>query len=226
MRLSGIININKPKGLTSHDVVLKVRQVFPGLKVGHGGTLDPQATGVLPVFIGMATRLTAYVTNLDKEYEGEMILGVETDTHDGDGRIIARRELKGITPDRIREVFKNFEGEIEQVPPMYSAVRIKGRRLYKLARSGKIVERAPRKVKIFWLKILKIDLPCISFALCCSKGTYIRTLCSDIGKALGCGGYLARLSRTRTGDYRISESVDLEELLRSSNPDRYIIPQM
>ena len=222
MQLSGVINVNKPRGLTSHDVVLKVRKVFPGLKVGHGGTLDPQATGVLPLFIGKATRLTAHVTNLDKEYEGEMILGEERDTQDGDGKVLERRDIKGITPAMLREVLKKFQGEIEQVPPMYSAVRIRGRRLYNLARSGRVVERSSRKVKIFWLKILEINLPRVSFSLACSKGTYIRTLCSDIGNVLGCGAYLSRLSRIRTGDYRIRESIGLDELLKSDNPAKYV----
>jgi tRNA pseudouridine55 synthase len=222
MNLSGVININKPRGLTSHDVVLKIRKRFPGLKVGHGGTLDPQATGVLPVFIGEATRLTAHVTNLDKEYEGEMVLGEDTDTQDGDGKIVEKRDLKGITPGKIKEIFKQFEGEIEQVPPMYSAVRINGRRLYKLARSGKTVDRTPRKIKIFWLNILEINLPRVAFALACSKGTYIRTLCSDIGKVLGCGAYLSRLSRIRTGDYHISRSIELDEFLKSGNPAEYV----
>jgi len=220
--ISGVININKPGGLTSHDVVLMVRKLFPGLKVGHGGTLDPQATGVLPLFIGSATRLTAHVTNFDKEYEGEMVLGETTDTQDGDGKVLERREIKGITPEKIREVFKEFQGEIEQIPPMYSAVRIKGKRLYKLARSGKVVDRPPRKVKIFWLKILEINLPSVAFKLACSKGTYIRTLCEDIGHVLGCGAYLSRLSRIKTGDYHISESVELYELLKSDNPARYV----
>jgi len=220
--ISGIININKPSGLTSHDVVLKVRKLFPGLKVGHGGTLDPQATGVLPLFIGKATRLTAHVTNFDKEYEGEMVLGEDTDTQDGDGKVLERRGLKDITPEKIRKVFREFEGEIEQTPPMYSAVRIKGKRLYKLARSGRVVDRASRKVKIFWLKILGINLPRVAFSLACSKGTYIRTLSSDIGNTLGCGAYLARLSRIKTGNYHISESIELDELLKSDNPEKYI----
>ena len=220
--ISGVININKPRGLTSHDVVLRIRRLFPGIKVGHGGTLDPQATGVLPVFIGHATRLTAHVTNFDKEYEGEMVLGEDTDTQDGDGKILEQRDIKGITPEKIREVLKKFQGEIEQVPPMYSALRIKGKRLYNLARKGKVVERAPRKVTIFWIKILGIDLPRVSFSVACSKGTYIRTLCSDIGNALACGAYLSRLSRIKTGNYHINESVDLEEFLKSDNPGKYI----
>ena len=221
--LSGIINVNKPRGLTSHDVVLKIRRLFPGLKVGHGGTLDPQANGVLPIFVGKATRLTAQVTNQDKEYEGEMILGVNTDTHDVDGKILERRELKDITPEKLREVFKKFEGEIEQIPPMYSAVRIQGKRLYQLARRGKVVDRPPRKIKIFWFKLLEINLPYLSFALACSKGTYVRTICSDIGQVLGCGAYLSRLTRIRTGNYHINQSVGLEELLKSDNPAKYLI---
>lgn len=223
VRINGVIVVNKPSGLTSHDVVLKIRKVFPGVKVGHGGTLDPQATGVLPIFLGRATALTAQVTNLDKEYEGEMVLGEERDTQDGDGKVISQKGIEGIRDDMIKEAFKKFQGEIEQVPPMYSAVRIKGKRLYKLARSGKVVERSPRKVHIFSLDILKIDLPVVEFKVSCSKGTYIRTLASDIGRELGCGAYLARLSRTRTGDYCIERSVQLDEFLTSCNPEEYIV---
>lgn len=222
-KVSGILNINKPRGITSHDVVLKIRKVFPGLKVGHGGTLDPQATGVLPIFVGRATRLTAQVTNQDKEYEGEMVLGVKTDTQDVDGKVTERQEVKDITPERLREVFAKFQGEIEQIPPMYSAVRINGKRLYKLARQGQTVERMPRKVQVFWFKILEIDLPRLSFALACSKGTYVRTLCSDIGEVLGCGAYLSRLNRLRTGNFHLNQSVELEAFLKASDPARYLI---
>ena len=214
-RLSGILLINKPKGMTSHDVVDFARKRLGIRKIGHAGTLDPMATGLLILLVGQATKLSNRFSGLDKAYEATMQLGKITSTGDAEGEVIEEREVK-VTEEDVREVFGNFIGEIEQIPPMVSAIRHKGKRLYELARKGVVVERKPRKVKIYELEIKRIEIPEIEFFVSCSKGTYIRKLCEDIGEALGCGAYQSRLHRVRIGDFSVDEAISLDEINESS----------
>lgn len=217
--MDGILIIDKPGGMTSHDVVDFIRRRFNIKKAGHAGTLDPSVTGVLVVLVGKATKLSAELTSGDKEYEATMVLGKRTDSGDADGKTIATGNYSGLTQEKIREVFKTFEGEIEQVPPMVSALRHKGKRLYELARQGKEVERAPRTIHIRRLTIERISIPEIDFSVACSKGTYIRKLCDDIGEVLGCGGYLSYLRRIRAGGFGLDQAVTIDKLKGLSRRD-------
>lgn len=211
--MDGIIIVNKPAGWTSFDVVARVRTLSKIRKVGHSGTLDPMATGVLPVFLGKATKFIRYFSEGDKGYDGEMVLGVRTDTGDADGNIIGPKyEISQISKSKIDEAFKKFIGEIEQVPPMYSAVKVNGQRLYQLARKGIEVERKPRKVRIYDLR-WKVEDGKIAFSVLCSKGTYVRQLVVDIGDDLGCGAYLAKLVRTYAHPFHISQAIDMETIV-------------
>lgn len=208
--MNGTINVFKPIGITSHQVVNLIRKKFETKKVGHGGTLDPDVSGVLVIAIGKGTRISQYLLDLDKEYIGELTLGIETDTQDRTGKVLnySNRVSK---PADIEKTFQNYTGYIEQVPPMYSALKQNGKRLYELAREGKVVEREPRKVYIDFLDILSIeDNRKILFKTRCSKGTYIRTLCDDIGKSLNTYGYMSYLIRTRVENFHISDSYSLE----------------
>lgn len=210
--MDGILVVDKPKGMTSHDVVDFIRRHFNIEKAGHAGTLDPAVTGVLVILIGKATKLSPELTSGDKEYEATLTLGKKTDSGDAEGKILFESDTSKITEESIRNVFRSFEGEIEQVPPMVSALRHKGKRLYELARKGKEVPRQPRKVHIKELKIKRIEVPDIDFAVTCSKGTYIRKLCDDIGDKLGCGGYLSYLRRVRAGEFTLDKSVLMDKL--------------
>jgi len=211
--IRGIFNIFKPSGMTSFDVVKFVRRVLSIRKVGHTGTLDPSAAGVLPVCVGAATRVIPFIQDDIKEYIGKMILGIKTDTLDGEGNIIDSNEhWRKVDEKEIRSVFEHFQGEIAQIPPMYSALHYQGERLYKLARRGQEVVREPRRIKIEEIEILDISLPSISFRVLCSAGTYIRSLASDIGDELGTGAHLSSLTRTRSGPFRIESSITLNEL--------------
>lgn len=210
--MDGILLVDKPKGMTSHDVIDFVRRNFGVAKAGHAGTLDPSATGLLVVLIGKATKLSSRFTGEDKEYEAVMTLGRKTHTGDADGRVLQERPVSGISEERIRSAFAGFEGETDQVPPMVSALHHKGRRLYELARKGTEVPREPRRIKIMELRIDNIELPDIKFMIRCSKGTYIRKLCEDIGEALGCGAYLSGLRRLKAGIFAVRDSVGIEEL--------------
>lgn len=210
--INGILLVEKPVGLTSHDVVEEIRRKLKIRRVGHGGTLDPMATGLLVILIGEATVYSPIFTNHDKAYQGTFSLGTRTDTGDCDGRPIERRPVEGITAARVEEVFRRFTGPIEQVPPMVSAKRYQGRRLYDLARQGIVVERGPRRVTIYELKLLSLRGIEVDFHVHCSKGTYIRTLCEDIGLALGCGAYLATLRRTHSGRYSVEQAIPLAEV--------------
>ena len=222
--MDGILNINKPKGITSHDVVIQVRKIFHLKKVGHAGTLDPDATGVLVVCLGKATKAVKFLINDDKEYEAIMVLGVSTDSQDASGQVLKRvNELK-VSEVEVREAMEKFQGEIEQIPPMISAVHYQGKRLYQLARQGKVVERAPRKVKIFSLKILNMELPRVKFNVVCSKGTYIRTLCADIGEVISCGAHQMELIRIRSGSFHVRDSLTLEELRKAPHPESFLLP--
>lgn len=210
----GVLLVDKPKVLTSHDVVDRIRRHFGFKKVGHCGTLDPAATGLLIIVLERATKLQDRLMAADKTYEGSMRLGISTDSHDSDGKIIAERPVPSLSADDIERVFARFRGDIQQVPPMISAVKHKGQPLYKLARKGKTVEREPRLVHIYDLRLQKFDSPDIQFRITCTKGTYVRTLCSDIGDALGCGAHVAELSRTRSGEFDVKDAHRLEDLLK------------
>lgn len=209
--LNGIISIHKEAGFTSHDVVAKMRGICKQKKIGHTGTLDPQATGVLPVCLGSGTKLCDMLTDKDKEYRAVMLLGVTTDTQDMTGTVLEQKQVQ-VTYEQVEEACLSFVGEYNQVPPMYSALKVDGKKLYELARAGKEVERKARPVTIHRLEILSVDLPRVEFLVGCSKGTYIRTLCTDIGEKLGCGGCMERLTRTRVGGFTLEKSITLAEL--------------
>ncbi|NLJ79186.1 MAG: tRNA pseudouridine(55) synthase TruB [Tissierellia bacterium] len=211
--MNGILNVFKPKGITSHDVVDIARRIFGIKRIGHTGTLDPNATGVLVLCIGRATRISEYLLDLDKEYVGEIRLGLATDTQDELGKVLSRSS-KRVSIDEIYRAFDSFKGKIDQVPPMYSALKHRGKKLYEIARKGGTIERKPREVEIYELKVLNIiEAEKIIFYTRCSKGTYIRTLCDDIGEFLGTYGYMSYLMRTGVGNFQIAESHSLEYLM-------------
>ncbi len=216
---NGIINVYKEKGFTSHDVIAKLRGILKQKKIGHTGTLDPDATGVLPVCLGNGTRLSDMLTDTDKTYRAEFVLGKVTDTQDISGTVIRESEVKATQEDVI-EAINSFIGAYSQIPPMYSAIKQEGKKLYELAREGKEVERAPREVVIHGITIESIDLPNITITVDCSKGTYIRTLCHDIGEKLGCGACMTSLVRTKVGIFTIDGSLTLAEIQKLSDEDR------
>ncbi len=208
---NGIINIYKEKGFTSHDVVAKMRGICKQKKIGHTGTLDPDATGVLPVCLGSGTKLCDMLTDKDKEYVAELLLGVETDTQDISGEVL--RECEPVMDEQsVYEAVMSFLGDYMQVPPMYSALKVNGKKLYELARAGKEVERQARPVTIHELEILDMALPVVKIRVACSKGTYIRTLCADIGAKLGCGGTMKSLLRTKVGIFKEEDAITLAQL--------------
>lgn len=209
--MNGIVIIDKETGFTSHDVVAKMRGICGQRKIGHTGTLDPLATGVLPVCLGSATKLCDMLADRDKEYVTELLLGVLTDTQDVTGKILVQRPVD-VKESQIREAAAAFVGEYLQVPPMYSALKVDGKKLYELARAGKEVERKARPVRIYELEVLECSLPVVRMRVVCSKGTYIRTLCEDIGQRLGCGGTMQSLRRTKVGQFSLDEAYTLEEL--------------
>ena len=217
--MNGIIVINKEPDFTSADVVAKMRGICRQKKIGHTGTLDPAATGVLPVCLGSGTKLCDLLTDKDKEYVAELLLGVETDTQDTTGRILTEYAVK-VSEDEVRDVCMSFVGNYDQVPPMYSALKVNGKRLYELAREGREVERKARPVMIYELEILKIDMPVVKMRVVCSKGTYIRTLCADIGEKLGCGGAMQSLKRTRVGMFTLEHALTLGQLQALRDADR------
>ena len=206
----GILIIDKPTGMTSHDVVDVVRKKLKTKRVGHSGTLDPVATGILVLLVGKATKLFSKFVHFDKAYEATLRLGVVTTTGDCEGKVLNEKDPSSITPDQVRDVFMSFVGEREQVPPMVSAIKHKGRRLYEWARSGIEVERKPRPIRIYELKILRMDLPRIDFYVKCSKGTYVRRLGEEIGEALGVGGVISSIRRVQLGPFAITDAVPLE----------------
>ncbi len=215
--MNGIINVLKPSGMTSHDIVSFIRKRLNVKKVGHTGTLDPNAAGVLPICIGKATKISQYLTNHSKCYRAELTLGIQTDTQDKYGAVI-NTSNHNVKKEDIYNVFSQFEGEIHQIPPMYSAIRKDGKRLYEIARKGKVIEREPRKVFIDSLNIVNIlDNKKIIFDVLCSKGTYIRTLCNDIGLALNTYGCMTFLLRTSVGDFSLDKSYTIEEIDNSIN---------
>ncbi len=210
--MDGILVIDKPAGWTSFDVVNRLRQVLGVKKAGHLGTLDPSATGVLPIVCGRATRSSIALDAGVKEYAALLRLGVETDTYDLDGKVIRSADPSAVTGDAAKKALMRFVGTIEQMPPMFSAVKHKGVPLYKLARKGVVVERMPKTVRVFGLEVGAVAIPDVEFTVVCSRGTYIRSICHDAGEILGCGGSLARLKRIRCGPFTIGEAVSpLEE---------------
>ena len=209
--IHGIINVYKEKGFTSHDVVAKLRGIVGQKKIGHTGTLDPEAEGVLPVVLGKATKLVDLLTEKQKTYEALLHLGLETDTQDMTGTVLEEKPVE-VTEEEVRTVIRSFLGEQQQIPPMYSALKVDGKKLYELAREGKTVERKPRAVQFYEIEIKKIELPYVRFSVTCSKGTYIRTLCHDIGQKLGCGGCMEELLRTRSGNFVWEDSMTLAQV--------------
>ena len=219
--MNGIVIIDKPAGWTSQDVVSKLRGALHTKRIGHGGTLDPMATGVLPVFVGRATRGVEFFEHAEKTYETTLRLGLTTDTEDISGTVLTEQDAF-VTGDQLEQVLQQFRGEILQVPPMYSALKINGKKLYELARAGKEVERQPRPVTIHELTLLGMEADGIHLRVRCSKGTYIRTLCKDIGQALGCGGCMAALRRVQAGEYTAEEAVTLEQLLNAEDKAQFL----
>ena len=219
--MNGIVIVDKPQGWTSQDVTARLRRVFNTRRIGHGGTLDPMATGVLPVFVGRATRGVEFFEHAEKMYETVLKPGITTDTEDITGTVLTQREVT-LTESDVLEVLPKFRGEIMQVPPMYSALKVDGKKLYELARAGKEVERKARPITIHELTLLGMDADGIRLRVHCSKGTYIRTLCKDIGEALGCGGCMAALRRVQAGEYTETDAVPLQELLETENPENYL----
>lgn len=217
--MNGIINIRKEKGYTSFDVVAKMRGILKMKKIGHTGTLDPDATGVLPVCIGKATRVCDLLTDKDKVYETRMLLGQVTDTQDITGKILQENPVT-VSAEQVEKCICSFVGSYEQVPPMYSALKVNGQKLCDLARKGIEVERKARPVTIYDIEILDVKLPCVSMRVHCSKGTYIRTLCDDIGKKLGCGACMAELVRTRVADFTLEDALTLAELEQAVTENR------
>ena len=221
--MNGIVIVDKPQGWTSQDVVSKLRGVLHTRRIGHGGTLDPMATGVLPVFVGRGTRGVEFFEHADKTYEAVLQLGVTTDTEDTTGTVLEEKPVN-VTKEQFLAVLEQFRGEIQQIPPMYSALKVNGQKLYDLARQGKEVERKSRKITIFRLECLEFSGKTARMLVHCSKGTYIRTLCKDIGAALGCGGCMAELRRVQAGAYTIDRAVTLQELVNAENPEQYLSP--
>jgi len=223
--VDGVIVVDKPRGLSSAEVVARVKQGLRARRAGHTGTLDPMATGVLPVCLGSATRLAAYLLSDDKGYEGELELGVETDTLDSEGQVVRRREgeARSVEEPALAEAMAGVAGACEQVPPMYSALKRGGRPLYELARAGKTVERAPRSVRIDRFELIEYSPPRARFAVDCSKGTYVRSLVADLGERLGCGAHLTSLRRTRSGRFRLEDSIQLDDI-KEEMDDSAILP--
>ena len=219
--MNGIVIVDKPQGWTSQDVTARLRRVFNTRRIGHGGTLDPMATGVLPVFVGRATRGVEFFEHAEKTYEAVLRLGMITDTEDVTGTVLESREVQ-VTEQAFLDILPRFRGEIRQVPPMYSALKVNGQKLCDLARQGKQVERKPRTITIHRLECLEFTGQTARLLVHCSKGTYIRTLCKDIGEALGCGGCMEALRRVTAGEYTIEEAVPLQTLLDTENPEQYL----
>ena len=221
--MNGIVIVNKPQGWTSQDVTARLRRVFGTRRIGHGGTLDPMATGVLPVFVGRATRGVEFFEHAEKTYEAVLRLGIHTDTEDITGTVLEERPVE-VSREQFEKALESFRGDILQVPPMYSALKVNGQKLCDLARKGKEVERQPRPITIHKLECLEFSGVTARLLVHCSKGTYIRTLCKDIGDSLGCGGCMETLCRVTAGEYTLEGSVALETLLETETPEQYLRP--
>ena len=213
--IHGIINVYKEKGYTSHDVVAKLRGIAGQKKIGHTGTLDPDAEGVLPVCLGKATKVCELLTDKDKTYRAVLFLGQTTDTQDASGTVLETSDVSNLNEAQVTEAVQSFAGEYAQIPPMYSALKVGGKKLYELAREGKTVERKARNVMIHSIKILRVDLPRVEMEVSCSKGTYIRTLCHDIGEKLGVGGCMESLLRVQVGRFVLADSLRLSEIQKT-----------
>ncbi len=209
--MDGILNIYKEKGFTSHDVVAKLRGICKMRRIGHTGTLDPDAEGVLPVCLGKATKLCELLTDKEKAYRAVMRLGVVTDTQDMSGTILEEKTVS-VTEDTVLSVIRSFVGEYDQIPPMYSALKVNGKKLYELARAGQVIEREPRRIQIYSITVEEVALPWVTMTVACSKGTYIRTLCHDIGQKLGCGAAMEQLLRIKSGQFLLEDSMKLFEV--------------
>lgn len=223
--MDGIIVVNKPKGCTSHDIVYKVKKITNS-KVGHTGTLDPMATGVLPLLIGKGTLCSKYLINHDKIYQAKIQLGQKTDTADAEGKVVEEQEVGNLSEGSIKEILNTFIGKQEQMPPMYSAIKVNGKKLYEYARKGQTVEIQPRQIEIYDIKLMELDNENkqLQFQVSCSKGTYIRSLCEDIAEKLGTVGYMCELNRVQVGDFNINNSVTVEELQENADEvDRHLI---
>ncbi|MDD6188357.1 MAG: tRNA pseudouridine(55) synthase TruB [Clostridiales bacterium] len=217
--MTGILIVNKPEGWTSHDIVAKLRRILGERRIGHGGTLDPMATGVLPVFVGRATRAVEFMENADKEYIAALRLGISTDTQDTTGNILSEKPAD-ISREALQAVIEPFRGEIEQLPPMYSAIKVDGKKLYEYARNGAEIERKTRRITIHELEIIgQREDGDYLLRVVCSKGTYIRALCADIGDALGCGGAMSGLVRSRAGAYRLEEAHSMEDIIAAGTEE-------
>lgn len=210
--IHGVINLHKPPGCTSQQAVTRIKRIFGSRKAGHTGTLDPMATGVLLVCLNEATKLSSFLTGMDKRYAARGKLGERTDTYDAEGKVTEQRESSHITPEMVRAALERFSGKIRQLPPMFSAIKVEGEPLYRMARKGIHIDRPEREVHISEISLAGADIPYFDFSVTCSKGTYVRTLCDDIGMNLGTGAHLVSLERTRTGDFDIQDSVTLDEL--------------
>jgi tRNA pseudouridine55 synthase len=218
--LSGVVVVNKPSGPTSFDVVRRVKGLFKAKRVGHTGTLDPTATGVLPICVGEATKVAGFIADGEKEYEATVRFGQVTDTQDAAGKVLETRPVEGLSEDRVREALRSFVGLIEQTPPMYSARKVEGKRLYELARAGEEVERVPRTVNVDEARLTFLQPPDCGIFVRCSKGTYLRTLAHDLGARIGCGAHLRELRRLRVASFGIDESVGLDELMAAAKQGR------
>jgi tRNA pseudouridine55 synthase len=224
--LEGVLLVDKPKGLTSHDVVYRLRRKLSMKKIGHAGTLDPMATGLLIMLIGKATRISQYLMSVDKVYEGEATLGVVTDSQDAEGEMMETRPVPELTETQVREVMKSFLGDQYQTPPMHSAIKVDGVKLYHLARKGEEVAREPRFIRVSAFNLLSFALPKLTFDLHCTKGTYVRTIAHDLGQKLGCGAHLSALRRTGSGKFTIDQcfSLDAIEALPLGDIEKRLIP--
>lgn len=225
--MDGVLNLNKPSELTSHDVIDALRRATGQREVGHAGTLDPQATGVLVCLLGRATRLTPYLQELPKSYRGVIQFGIRTNTQDAEGEVFYQKPAPHLTVDQVRAAAERFKGRILQIPPMFSALKLEGKKLHELARKGQEVKREPRPVDIYRLEILGFEpgeYPTAEFEVDCSKGTYVRTLASDIGDALGVGAYLKQLTRTAVGRFRLEDACELSELTDAESVQARLIP--
>lgn len=224
--MDGVLVVRKEKGFTSHDVVAKLRGILHMKKIGHTGTLDPDAQGVLPIVLGKATKLVDLLTDKEKTYEALLHLGIETDTQDITGTVL-KEQKADVSEEEVLNAIRSFEGEYQQIPPMYSALKVNGKKLYELAREGKTVERTPRTVHFYKIDIKEMCLPFVRFTVTCSKGTYIRTLCHDIGQKLGCGGCMEELTRTASGSFTYDDSLTLDEIstkMQEGTIEECIIP--
>lgn len=210
--LSGILLVDKHQGVTSHDIVHHIRKRFKIETVGHAGTLDPLATGLLVILLGKATKLSDRLMGQDKEYEATLKLGITTDSQDADGNVLAQKPVPAFTRAEIEEGFKSFHGDLLQTPPMVSAIKVAGVPLYKLARKGQTIERKPRLIHIFRIDLLRVEVPEIDFRLLCTKGTYVRTICHDVGEKLHCGGHMSRLRRNASGKFRVEKAFTIQKI--------------